>query len=110
MSLVTKQQQFAISIAKLIIYAESIGLPVTFGDAYRDPRLHGATGNKQGYGAANSCHKLRLAVDLNIIKDGKISPISDYEKLQKYWRDNLNGSEMIDGDSNHFSWAEGRFR
>lgn len=110
MSLVQKQQQFAVAISKLILYADSIGLPVTLGDAYRDPRLHGEMGVKKGYGSANSCHKLRLAQDLNIIKEGKIAPIADYEKLQKYWRENLGGSEMIASDSNHFSWREGMFR
>lgn len=110
MSMVPKQQQFAVALAKLILHAESVGLPVTFGDAYRDPRLHGAMGEKRGYGAANSCHKLRLAVDLNIIKDGKIAPISEYEKLQKHWRENLGGSEMITDDSNHFSWSNGKYR
>ena len=110
MSIVQKQQQFAVAISKLILYADSIGLPVTLGDAYRDERLHGKMGEKKGYGAANSCHKLRLAVDVNIIKDGKIAPISDYEKLQKYWRENLGGSEMIANDSNHFSWQDGPYR
>jgi hypothetical protein len=110
MSLVPKQQRFAVAIAKLILYADSIGLPVTFGDAYRDKRLHGAMGVKQGYGEANSCHKLRLAVDLNIIKDGKLAPESEYLKLQAYWRENLGGSKTIPGDANHFSWQEGRFR
>jgi len=110
MSMSAKQQQFAVSLAKLIIYADSIALPVTFGDAYRDPRLHGAVGVKMGYGAANSCHKLRLAVDLNIIKDGKLAGEQEYIKLQKYWRENLGGSPIIPGDSNHFSWEHGDYR
>ena len=110
MSLSATQQQFALSLAKLVIYADSIGLPVTFGDAYRDPRLHGAMGVKLGYGSANSCHKLRLAVDLNIIKNGALAPESEYIKLQDYWRKNLGGSPMIPGDSNHFSWAHGVYR
>jgi hypothetical protein len=103
--LVNKQQEFAVAIAKLVLYATEIGLPVTFGDAYRDPRLHGEMGIKKGYGMASSCHKLRLAVDLNIIKDGKIADVSEYKKLQKYWHDNLGGSELIEEDANHFSWA-----
>jgi len=110
MSLSEKQQQFALSLAKLVIYSESIGLPVTFGDAYRDPRVHGAMGVKQAYGSANSCHKLRLAVDLNIIKDGKLAGEPEYINLQKYWRENLCGSPMIPGDSNHFSWEHGAYR
>lgn len=110
MSLLIKQQQFSVALSKLIIYADSIGLPVTFGDAYRDPRLHGEWGVKAGYGAPNSCHKIRLAVDLNLIINRVNAPLSEYARLQKYWRENLGGSPMIEGDSNHFSWAEGKFR
>ena len=87
--MVLKQQQFAVAIAKLILYADSASLYVTFGDAYRDPRLHGAIGEKKGYGAANSCHKLRLAVDLNIIQNGTIAPESEYKKLQDYWKSGI---------------------
>jgi hypothetical protein len=108
--LVKKQQDFAIAIAKLILYAAEIGLPVTLGDAYRDPRVHGAMGVKIGYSLANSCHKIRLAVDLNIIKDGKIADISEYKKLQEYWRTHLGGSALIESDSNHFSWEHEGFR
>ena len=109
MSLLELQQDFAIKLAKLILVAEEIGLPVTFGDAYRDPRLHGDMGTKLGYGAANSCHKIRLAVDLNIIKDGKMAPESVYHKLHDEW-DKLGGSKRIDNDLNHFSFSHGGFR
>ena len=103
MGLLIKQQRFALAIADLIQYAEEVGLAVTFGDAYRDPRLHGQMGFKQGYGHKNSCHKLRLAVDLNIIIDGKIAGSNAYNKLHDYW-DTIGGSERIANDLNHFSF------
>ena len=108
--LLAKQKKFAIAIADLIMYADAVGLQVTFGDAYRDPRVHGEIGTKKAYGSANSCHKLRLAVDFNIIKDGKIAPIEDYKKLHDYWSKHLGGSKMIEADSNHFSFEHNGFR
>lgn len=107
--LLIKQQNFAIAIAHLIIHAKEIGTPVTYGDAYRDPRLHGDMGIKKGYGSANSCHKLRLAVDLNIVINGKLAPISAYEKLHDYW-DSIGGSKRIETDLNHFSFEHNGYR
>lgn len=109
MSMVDKQQRFALAIADLIQYAHDEGYPVTFGDAYRDPRLHGKIGEKLGYGNRNSCHKLRLAVDLNIIIGGKIAGSNAYNKLHDYW-DTLGGAERIPEDLNHFSFLHEGYR
>lgn len=68
MSLRKKQSLFAFHVSRLNQYAVSKGYEVTLGDAYRDPRLHGAIGEKKGYGHSKSCHKLRLAQDLNLLK------------------------------------------
>jgi len=107
--LVDKQQAFALAIAKLIQHAEQIGTPVTFGDAYRDPRLHGGMGVKAAYGEANSCHKIRLAVDFNIILNGKLAPVAAYAKLHDYW-DTLGGAKRIEKDLNHFSFEHNGYR
>lgn len=107
--LLKKQQQFALAIAGLIIHANEIGLPVTVGDAYRDPRLHGAMGIAKGYGSKNSCHKMRLAVDLNIVADGKLAAPEAYAPLHDYW-DKVGGSKRIADDMNHFSFEHTGFR
>ena len=65
-----KQRRFTKMVAKLIDKATELGYEVSLGDAYRDPRLFGEFGEKKGYGAGRSCHKLRLAIDLNLFKDG----------------------------------------
>jgi hypothetical protein len=109
MSMVAKQQRFALAIADLIHYANDNGLPVTFGDAYRDPRLHGKIGEKLGYGNRHSCHKLRLAVDLNIIIDGEIAGSNAYNFLHDYW-DKLGGAQRIPEDLNHFSFLHQGYR
>ncbi|MGZ8907303.1 MAG: hypothetical protein ACXW1Z_19825 [Methylobacter sp.] len=110
MSLVQKQYEFTRAIAQLILWCHEQGYVITFGDAYRDPRLHGAIGQKRGYGAANSCHKLRLAVDLNLIlPGGSLAQPEDYGPLHDYW-DTLGGSERIESDMNHFSYSQNGWR
>src|SRR4030042_4019543 len=86
MSLRQKQSKFALMASELIRKAVEMGYDVTLGDAYRDPRIHGAVGVKQGYGHSKSCHKIRLAIDLNLFKDGKfLSSTEDHKDLGEWW-------------------------
>ena len=90
MTLSKKQQRFAHMVALLILHAEQLGYAVTFGDAYRDDRVK--------YGHPKSLHRKRLAVDLNLFRDGKyLTTTDDHMPLGEYW-------ESIGG-----SWG-GRFR
>ena len=99
-----KQQKIVSMLADLIKFAESRGYQLTLGDAYRDARVHGEVGVKASYSSANSVHKQRLAIDLNLFKDGVyLSSTEDYEELGKYW-ENIGGTwggRFEDG--NHFS-------
>ena len=101
-----KQRRFTRMIAKLIEYAYDSGYELTFGDAYRDPRLHGQSGAKGGYGSPNSCHKIRLAVDFNLFKDGVwLQQTSDHEPLGLFW-ENIGGAwggRFKNADGNHYS-------
>ncbi len=106
--LLDKQKQFVADIAKLIIYTQSIGYDLTFGDAYRDPRVFGIVGVRKGYGHYKSCHKLRLAVDFNLFIDGIYQQNSDaYKPLGDYWKslntNNRWGGDFSIPDGNHFS-------
>ena len=104
MTLGQKQRKFVRMVADLIVWAYDNGYELTFGDAYRDPRLHGQMGWKVGYGAASSCHKIRLAVDFNLFKDGVFldsteahTPLGEqWEKMGGTW-----GGRFKDG--NHYS-------
>lgn len=107
MKLGEKQRLFARLIAELIVWIYSRGYEVTFGDAYRDPRLFGPLGSKSGYGAPSSCHKLRLAVDLNLFKDGVfLQSTEDHRPLGEKWESMHPlarwGGEFNDG--NHYSF------
>jgi len=108
-SLLEKQQAFSVAAAQLVLHAKEIGLPLTDGDAYRDPRLHGEFGEKKAYGEANSCHKLRLARDFNLVIDGQLAPPSAYAPLHDYW-ESIGGSKRILKDMNHFSFEHNGFR
>jgi hypothetical protein len=95
-----KQEKFAIMAAKLILWANDRGYTVTLGDAYRDPRCP--------YGHPNSLHRKRLAIDLNLFKDGKyLTETEDHALLGVYW-ESLGGSwGGRFGDGNHYSLEHG---
>lgn len=104
-----QQSRFASMVAKLILQAEAMGFQVTLGDAYRDPRVFGAHGEKKGYGHPSSYHKLRLAIDLNLFKDGMfLSSTEDHQPLGEWWeaQGGTWGGRFKDG--NHYSLGEGR--
>ncbi len=111
MSLRQKQSKFARMIALLILHAGELGLEVTFGDAFRDPRLHGKVGVKKGYGHPKSYHKMRLAVDLNLFRNGKyLSSTKAHAPLGEYWESigGTWGGKFPAPDGNHYSLGEGR--
>jgi len=108
MSLGNAQREFTRDIARLIVHAYAIGLELTFGDAYRSPKSHGGMGEPGPYGRPTSAHKQRLAVDLNLFKNGEyLTSTEDYWPLGDYWKslhpDNKWGGEFPSPDGNHFS-------
>ena len=108
MTLSDTQKKFARMSAELILKAIEMGYAVTLGDAFRDPRLHGSVGTKLGYGKADSCHKLRLAIDLNLFKDGKfLMDTADHEPLGVWWESQGGSWGGRFHDGNHYSLAWG---
>ena len=99
-----KQSRFATMVAKLILQANKMGYQVTLGDAFRDPRLHGNMGVKKGYGHFKSAHKLRLAIDLNLFKNGEFLEGSEaHEALGKWWESQGGSWGGRFNDGNHYS-------
>lgn len=102
-----KQSRFAINVARLIIKANALGFAVTLGDAYRDPRVHGAMGVRKSYSHPKSAHKIRLAIDLNLFKNGDLLETSEaHRPLGEWWEsqgsDHRWGGRFDDG--NHYSF------
>lgn len=101
-----KQRRFAKAVARLIDKAHELGFEVSLGDAYRDPRAFGKLGERFAYGNAFSCHKVRLAIDLNLYRDGKyLDQSDDHKPLGEWWEalapDHCWGGRFQDG--NHYS-------
>lgn len=104
LSLGEKQRVFTRMVADLILFAYENGYEFTFGDAYRDPRVHGAVGEREGYSHPMSLHKSRLAIDLNLFKDGDfMSSTEAHRFLGEYWESigGTWGGRFRDG--NHYS-------
>lgn len=110
MTLGQRQRLFTQLISKLITFAYDNGYELTFGDAYRDPRVYGDVGSKKSYSSANSLHKQRLAVDFNLFKNGVyLTTTNDHKALGEYW-ESLHplcrwGGRFNDG--NHYSLEYG---
>jgi hypothetical protein len=101
-----KQRRFTRLQGEFITWAFANGYELTDGDAYRDPRVHGALGEKKGYGHKNSGHKNRLARDYNLFIDNRYEVTTDaYRPLGEKWLtmadDAAWGGDFSDG--NHFS-------
>lgn len=104
------QSAFALHAARLIYQATSLGFEITLGDAYRDPRLHGTIGTKIGYGHAKSAHKQRLAIDLNLFKDGHYLEGTEAHKPLGQWWEKQHplarwGGRFEDGNHYSFEWG-----
>lgn len=114
MTLGQKQRAFTRCVGKLIEFAYRRGYELTFGDAYRDPRAFGKIGEKKGYSHPSSVHKYRLAVDLNLFRDGQyLSRTEDHTPLGEFWErmGEVEGLPLRWGgrfkDGNHYSLEHG---
>lgn len=107
--IVEKQQAFAQAAAELIQQAHRMGYGVTLGDAFRDARVFGEFGHKAGYGRARSLHKMRLAIDLNLFKDGEyLGSTEAHRPLGEWWEQAYSNHDAAWGgrfnDGNHYSF------
>jgi hypothetical protein len=88
-----KQSKFVKMVAILILFAYEKGYELTFGDAYA----------KEGH-RENSLHYIRLAIDLNLFKDGVyLVGTKDHQELGEFW-ESLGGAwGGRFNDGNHYS-------
>lgn len=108
MTLIDKQSLFTVMTAKLILWAESQGYRLTFGEAFRTLEQAEIYANA-GKGRKNSAHCLRLAVDFNLFIDGAYQRDTEaYRALGEYWESlggTWGGRFKSLSDGNHFSLA-----
>lgn len=120
MRLGEKQELFMRLLPDLINKAHSLGFEIRGGDLFRDPREHGEFGEERGvspgfvtYGHKKSCHKLKLAIDLNLRRRGEskmVTSTKGHQELGEWWEKqhelcrwggNFKGKGKADG--NHYS-------
>lgn len=99
MGLRKQQSIFVVMLGKLIRFATENGYELTLGDAFA------SSGHKE-----DSFHYRRLAIDLNLFKDGEyLKDSEDHRPLGEYWK-SIGGSWGGDfsnvKDGNHYSLGE----
>jgi hypothetical protein len=101
-----RQECFTRNVSKLINFINSNGYQCTIGETFRS-KEGASIMNKQGKGIADSNHCYRMAIDLNIFKEGKyLSKTEEYKFAGVYWeslnRANEWGGRWKRADGNHF--------
>ena len=82
---VDRQQTFTTNVAKLILYINSKGYACTFGETLRTKEMAQIYA-RTGKGIVDSNHIYKLAVDLNLFKNGVyLSDAKEYKQFGEYW-------------------------
>jgi len=98
MSLGNKQRQLTKMIAELILWAYDEGYEITLGHALRCQDCP--------VGRKTSLHKSKLAIDLNLFKDGKyLTTTDDHRPLGEKWEAMGGSWGGRFNDGNHYSIA-----
>ena len=97
-----RQAEFAKNVSKLIHYINVAGYDVTFGETFRTKEQAEIYAAK-GIGIRDSNHCYRLAVDLNLFKDGKYLTKEKYYRFAgAYWQTLNKHNDWFSSDSCHF--------
>lgn len=112
MTLGQAQRAFTLCVAQLIEWAYAHGYELTLAEVYRTPEQARIMA-MQGSGIVNSNHIRRLAVDLNLFRDGKwLTRTEDHAELGAHWK-TLHplarwggdfGGKRPDGNHYSFEW------
>lgn len=99
--LLRAQWKFSRMLPRLIDKAHELGYEVTGGDWMRDHRCP--------YGSKTSAHRERLAVDLNLFKDGEyLTRTENHLALGTWWelQGGIWGGRFSEKDGNHYEWPK----
>lgn len=112
MSLGDDQRKFSFFVGKLILHAYELGYEIALaeGSVFR---VRCECGKKVSIHRNNSWHHKKLAIDLDLFKDGKyLKKTEDHQLLGEYWK-SLDtqctwGGDFPRKDGNHYSYGEGK--
>lgn len=100
------QREFPPCVAKLILHIYDSGYECTFSEAYVGD-TDGRDGDYDGPHRKDGGHYKRLAVDLNVFKDGKwLSKGSEpiWDSLGRFWKASHVHARWTPTDPNHFGF------
>jgi hypothetical protein len=111
MTLREQQSLFVQLIGLFVGWVYEQGYELTFSEAWRSPE-EAAVQAAKGAGVACSLHTERLAIDLNLFKDGVLlSTADDYRPLGDQWKSMHPlarwGGDFTRVDADHFSLTYG---
>jgi D-alanyl-D-alanine carboxypeptidase len=111
MNLREQQSLFVKLVGTLIDWTYASGYELTFSEAYRSPQ-EALLNAKSGVGIAASLHCERLAIDLNLFRDGvNLTQVADYQIMGDYWKTLHElarwGGDFASPDADHFSLTYG---
>ena len=105
------QIPFTKNVILLLSFIFNSGYDCTLGDAYRTPAA-AAINAKLGSGIINSLHCKRLAIDVELFKDGKfLTRTEDHIKFGEYWEslhplNRWGGHFKSRPDGNHYEMQD----
>lgn len=107
MTLGQKQRLFAKLLGQLLAWIYANGYECSLGEALRTPEQAMANA-ASGAGIAHSLHLIRLAIDLNLFKDGVfLKTVEEIRPVGEFWKtlDPLCswGGDFTRPDADHFS-------
>jgi hypothetical protein len=111
MTLREKQSLFMKLLPRLLDYIHQQGYEVTGGELWRTPE-QAAINAERGVGTSTSLHLDRLAIDLNLFKDGEfLTSTEALTRFGEYW-ESLHplccwGGRFSRPDGNHYSITHG---
>lgn len=102
-----KQSRFARSVPLLLQYMTARGYEYTLGEVWRTQAQANANA-ASGAGISNSLHLERLAIDVNLFKDGiYLADGKDHAPFGAFWKslgaDYAWGGDFSKPDPNHYS-------
>jgi len=109
MTLRQQQSLFVMLVGNLIEHVYSAGFEATFGEAWRTPE-QAEWYAERNMGIRHSLHTERLAIDLNLFRDGQlVATVEGYRPIGEYW-ESLHelarwGGRFSRPDADHFSLA-----
>jgi len=71
MGVQSKQSKFVLMVRDLITFADNLGYEITFGETYVPLHRCPFCGEKISKHIVDSCHYHKLAIDINLFKDGE---------------------------------------